>query len=291
MIRFSDYSKHVYAYDATGKKLRTEYHTPIQPYKYNGKELDRHHGLDWYDYGARWYNGYSWMTPDPHAESYYDVTPYGYCHSNPMNKIDPTGMDDYFTTSGKFIKRDNRKTNNIYIKAPQGNIILSEYDFSYNKRAMMRITYHYANKVGLTDKARSIGVDLRKHGNQNTLAYTTEDNGVRVIVNDGRFDQNFNNTYNFESTMFHEKKHIETPQGTDEEVVVIMKEMERKDFKKTTQSFKNHTIGYLQKELENLYEQNQNKFYNVIQDAQRLLEKYGANSRFKYIDGGNHISF
>lgn len=23
-----------------------------QPYKYNGKELDRHHGLDWYDYGA-----------------------------------------------------------------------------------------------------------------------------------------------------------------------------------------------------------------------------------------------
>lgn len=47
-----------------------------QPYKYNGKELDRHHGLDWFDYGARWYNGYSWMTPDPHAESYYDVTPY-----------------------------------------------------------------------------------------------------------------------------------------------------------------------------------------------------------------------
>ena len=53
MIRFSDYSKHVYAYDAKGKKLRAEYHTPIQPYKYNGKELDRHHGLDWYDYEAR----------------------------------------------------------------------------------------------------------------------------------------------------------------------------------------------------------------------------------------------
>jgi hypothetical protein len=25
----------------------------LQPYKYNGKELDRTHGLDWYDYGAR----------------------------------------------------------------------------------------------------------------------------------------------------------------------------------------------------------------------------------------------
>ena len=80
-----------------------------QPYKYNGKELDRHHGLDWYYYGARWYNGYSWMNPDPHAESYYDVTPYGYCHNNPVNKIDPTGMD------GVKIIDDNNKT--ITIKA------------------------------------------------------------------------------------------------------------------------------------------------------------------------------
>ena len=29
----------------------------LQPFKYNGKELDRVHGLDWYDYGARWSTG------------------------------------------------------------------------------------------------------------------------------------------------------------------------------------------------------------------------------------------
>ena len=28
----------------------------VQRYKYNGKELDRMHGLDWYDYGARHYD-------------------------------------------------------------------------------------------------------------------------------------------------------------------------------------------------------------------------------------------
>ena len=28
----------------------------VQPYKYNGKELDRKNGLDWYDYGARHYD-------------------------------------------------------------------------------------------------------------------------------------------------------------------------------------------------------------------------------------------
>ena len=27
-----------------------------QPYKYIGKELDRTHGLDWYDHGARHYD-------------------------------------------------------------------------------------------------------------------------------------------------------------------------------------------------------------------------------------------
>ena len=29
--------------------------TGLQPYKYIGKELDRTHGLDWYDHGARHY--------------------------------------------------------------------------------------------------------------------------------------------------------------------------------------------------------------------------------------------
>lgn len=31
---------------------------------------------------------------DPHAETYYDISPYVYCHDNPVNKIDPDGKDD-----------------------------------------------------------------------------------------------------------------------------------------------------------------------------------------------------
>ena len=63
-----------------------------QRYKYNGKELDRMHGLDWYDYGARWMNGLTFMTPDPKAWDYTDVSPYVYCMNNPIKFIDPTGM-------------------------------------------------------------------------------------------------------------------------------------------------------------------------------------------------------
>ena len=64
-----------------------------QAYKYNGKELDRMHGLDWYDYGARNYDAplLVWTTVDPLAEKYYNSSPYAYCANNPISNIDPDG--------------------------------------------------------------------------------------------------------------------------------------------------------------------------------------------------------
>ena len=49
------------------------------------------HGLDWYDYGARWYDGMRFLTQDPHAGDYVSVSPYAYCVNNPINAIDPDG--------------------------------------------------------------------------------------------------------------------------------------------------------------------------------------------------------
>lgn len=65
-----------------------------QPYKYNGKELDRKGGLDWYDYGARHYDATlgRWHVVDLMAEKYYGVSPYSYCLNNPILLIDPNGM-------------------------------------------------------------------------------------------------------------------------------------------------------------------------------------------------------
>jgi RHS repeat-associated protein len=63
--------------------------------RYNGKELDRMHGLNTYDYGARQYNPVTarWDRMDPLCEKYYGVSPYAYCGNNPMNRIDPDGRD------------------------------------------------------------------------------------------------------------------------------------------------------------------------------------------------------
>ena len=67
----------------------------VQPYKYNGKELDTKNGLNCYDYGARHYDAVlgRWFVVDPLAEKYYSSSPFVYCGNNPINRIDPTGME------------------------------------------------------------------------------------------------------------------------------------------------------------------------------------------------------
>lgn len=66
----------------------------VQRRKYNGKELDRMFGLDWYDYGARWYDATlgAFVSVDPFGEVDYDLTPYGYCGGNPISRIDKDGQ-------------------------------------------------------------------------------------------------------------------------------------------------------------------------------------------------------
>ena len=65
----------------------------VQPYKYNGKELDTKKGLNWYDYGARHYDAVlgRWLVVDPLAEKYYAWSPYAYCNNNPIGAVDFEG--------------------------------------------------------------------------------------------------------------------------------------------------------------------------------------------------------
>lgn len=64
-------------------------------YLYNGKEMNNDFGLDWMDYGARFYDGAlgRWHSIDPRSEKYYDYSPYNYAANNPILFIDPNGKD------------------------------------------------------------------------------------------------------------------------------------------------------------------------------------------------------
>ena len=79
------------------------------PYRFNAKEFDDDTEL--YYFGARYYdkNLGIWISPDPMTEDYPGVSPYAYCHGNPVNRIDLWGMDDYTIDNNGYLKRKDGK--------------------------------------------------------------------------------------------------------------------------------------------------------------------------------------
>ena len=69
--------------------------TAVSQYKYGNKEWDATTAS--YDFGARRYTPSipRWTTIDPLAEKYYAISPYVYCAGNPVNLVDPWGLDIY----------------------------------------------------------------------------------------------------------------------------------------------------------------------------------------------------
>ena len=85
-------------------------------YLYNGKELQNDsiggHGLNWYDYGERFYDVEigRWHSPDALAELARSLTPYRYGFNNPILFIDPDGLwesrpNGWFTDNPEDIQR------------------------------------------------------------------------------------------------------------------------------------------------------------------------------------------
>jgi RHS repeat-associated protein len=66
-------------------------------YTYNGKEINEDFGLNWSDYGARWYDAAvgRWGAVDNSSGAYAPYSPYNYALNNPVNVIDPDGNDIY----------------------------------------------------------------------------------------------------------------------------------------------------------------------------------------------------
>ena len=111
----------------------------VQPFKYNGKELDTKKGLDWYDYGTRRYDVElgRFTTVDPLTEKYYSESPYSYCGNNPIMFIDPDGqMKVIYNPDGTYKEttHNNWFHNTFigrqeYIAYKEGNVRLSEQEF------------------------------------------------------------------------------------------------------------------------------------------------------------------
>ena len=108
------------SYYPFGASFREDATTDGNRIKFCGKELDRMHALNDYDFGARTYlpvlGRFTQM--DPLCEKYYNISPYAYCANNPVNYVDPDGRDWYRNNGTKYYTwydGDEKKEGYTYI--------------------------------------------------------------------------------------------------------------------------------------------------------------------------------
>ena len=140
----------------------------LQRYKYNGKELDRMHGLNQYDYGARNYDPLlcRFTQMDPSCEKYYGVSPYTYCQNTPMNAIDPDGERTIFVHG--FLAFGFREGGSPYWGGESSSFVIGANNFfnDYSK------PYFVSTKHSLTSSASERFKEGRKYALDNYSAIT-----------------------------------------------------------------------------------------------------------------------
>jgi len=103
-------------------------------FKFIGKERDWESGYDYF--GARYYISpfLHWMSVDPLSDEDPGISPYAYCHWNPVKNVDPDGRKYVISTNGKAEKIDDGNDNQVILNA---NSPMSQVDITLTKGKVM----------------------------------------------------------------------------------------------------------------------------------------------------------
>ena len=116
------------------------------PSSFNGKEKDYESGFHYY--GARYYWSElltGWLSVDPLMDKYPNVSPYNYCHFNPIVIIDPDGNDEWeINKKGEVVRHiENKEKDGFYMVDKDGNRIDGQFvEFDYGTVENAQSQYH-----------------------------------------------------------------------------------------------------------------------------------------------------
>jgi RHS repeat-associated protein len=144
---------HYYAFGMQMAGLSTA--SPDNKYLYNGKELETEYGLDWSDYGARWYDAAVGRFPsqDRFAGKYSFQSIYAYGGGNPIKFID---------VNGNSIKIIHKGDSYIY---ENGKIFLAGAEYTGKTKGFLKHTINALDKISKSSEGASIIQELSKSSN------------------------------------------------------------------------------------------------------------------------------
>ena len=123
--------------------------------KFGGKELMSDHGYNSYDFAARHQNPAfpHFTTPDPLAEKFKHLSPHLFCAGDPINLIDPTGMDIWhINLMGEIVNRiEDKKEDKLVIVDADCKPIVD------GNGKNVEITFAY----GTIEEQRTIAIDSK----------------------------------------------------------------------------------------------------------------------------------
>ncbi|MDR0874464.1 MAG: RHS repeat-associated core domain-containing protein [Prevotellaceae bacterium] len=141
--------------------------------KYTGKELQADFGLNLYDYGWRSYDMAMgrFTTIDPLCEKYYSISPYVYCANNPINFVDPDGLDYWHTSDPREIERflNAVKNEQTYFDATNWGHV-TDVDFTANlffndETGKAFVSYGMESKAGIIGEFFDTNVSMLNFSN------------------------------------------------------------------------------------------------------------------------------